>query len=279
MLAIAAGGLLVNLAGLAILNTGKHDSLNVRGAWLHVLSDALGSVGGHRGRRRYLGVRLELGRPAGLARDRAARHPLRLDPAAREPWRPDGVGAPAHRRPRDPARDRRASRRPGRPRPPRLDHHQRHDRALGPRGRRGRTRSRGSSSRRSRTSSTSASRSITPRSRSRRRISTSPGASASPDSTDVPRPEPPTPSSISGDRVPARGSPGLRHAPRVVVKRTERRAIPGLVRRAAFASRPACLPPADPEALLCALESWRWPSTSAPERRRCQIEKSVAATH
>jgi cobalt-zinc-cadmium efflux system protein len=45
MLLIAAGGLVANLAGLAVLNTGKHDNLNVRGAWLHVLSDALGSVG------------------------------------------------------------------------------------------------------------------------------------------------------------------------------------------------------------------------------------------
>jgi cobalt-zinc-cadmium efflux system protein len=45
MALIAAGGLAVNLAGLAILNAGKRESLNVRGAWLHVLSDALGSVG------------------------------------------------------------------------------------------------------------------------------------------------------------------------------------------------------------------------------------------
>jgi cobalt-zinc-cadmium efflux system protein len=45
MIAIAAGGLLVNVAGLWILNSGKSESLNVRGAWLHVLSDALGSVG------------------------------------------------------------------------------------------------------------------------------------------------------------------------------------------------------------------------------------------
>jgi cobalt-zinc-cadmium efflux system protein len=42
---IATGGLLVNLAGLWILHAGKDESLNVRGAWLHVLSDALGSVG------------------------------------------------------------------------------------------------------------------------------------------------------------------------------------------------------------------------------------------
>lgn len=45
VLAIASGGLLVNLAALAILGDGHEHSLNVRGAWLHVLSDALGSVG------------------------------------------------------------------------------------------------------------------------------------------------------------------------------------------------------------------------------------------
>jgi cobalt-zinc-cadmium efflux system protein len=44
MMAIAAGGLLVNLAGLWILRQGREESLNVRGAWLHVLTDALGSV-------------------------------------------------------------------------------------------------------------------------------------------------------------------------------------------------------------------------------------------
>jgi len=45
MLAIAAGGLGVNLAGLWVLHAGRKHSLNVRGAWLHVLSDALGSAG------------------------------------------------------------------------------------------------------------------------------------------------------------------------------------------------------------------------------------------
>jgi cobalt-zinc-cadmium efflux system protein len=44
MLAIACGGLLVNLAGLALLSAGRHGNLNVRGAWLHVLTDALGSA-------------------------------------------------------------------------------------------------------------------------------------------------------------------------------------------------------------------------------------------
>lgn len=45
MMGIASGGLVVNLLGLWLLNAGRGDSLNVRGAWLHVLSDALGSVG------------------------------------------------------------------------------------------------------------------------------------------------------------------------------------------------------------------------------------------
>jgi cobalt-zinc-cadmium efflux system protein len=45
MMAVAGGGLLVNLAGLWILHEGRSESLNVRGAWLHVLGDALGSVG------------------------------------------------------------------------------------------------------------------------------------------------------------------------------------------------------------------------------------------
>ena len=45
MFVIAVGGLFINLAGLWMLHGGKDSSLNVRGAWLHVLSDALGSVG------------------------------------------------------------------------------------------------------------------------------------------------------------------------------------------------------------------------------------------
>ncbi len=45
VLVIATGGLLVNLASLMILHKGKNESLNVRGAWLHVMADALGSVG------------------------------------------------------------------------------------------------------------------------------------------------------------------------------------------------------------------------------------------
>lgn len=45
MLAVACGGLAVNLTNLAILSGGRNSNLNVRGAWLHVMSDTLGSVG------------------------------------------------------------------------------------------------------------------------------------------------------------------------------------------------------------------------------------------
>lgn len=45
MMVVATGGLAINLLGLWILQAGRTDNLNMRGAWLHVLTDALGSVG------------------------------------------------------------------------------------------------------------------------------------------------------------------------------------------------------------------------------------------
>lgn len=44
MLWIAIGGLLVNVTCLWILHGGKDANLNMRGAWLHILGDTLGSV-------------------------------------------------------------------------------------------------------------------------------------------------------------------------------------------------------------------------------------------
>jgi cobalt-zinc-cadmium efflux system protein len=44
MLLVACGGLLVNAGGLWLLRGGHDDNLNMRGAWLHVMTDALGSV-------------------------------------------------------------------------------------------------------------------------------------------------------------------------------------------------------------------------------------------
>jgi cobalt-zinc-cadmium efflux system protein len=45
MLGVAAGGLAVNAVSLMLLRSAAESSLNLRGAWLHVWSDALGSVG------------------------------------------------------------------------------------------------------------------------------------------------------------------------------------------------------------------------------------------
>ena len=44
-LAVAAAGLLVNLFSLALLHKSREGSLNARGAYLHVMGDALGSIG------------------------------------------------------------------------------------------------------------------------------------------------------------------------------------------------------------------------------------------
>ena len=45
MLAIAAIGLLANMGGALILSRGSKENLNVRGAFLHVISDAISSIG------------------------------------------------------------------------------------------------------------------------------------------------------------------------------------------------------------------------------------------
>ena len=45
MMVVATGGLIVNIVCAWILHSDHKDDLNVRGAWLHVIGDALGSVG------------------------------------------------------------------------------------------------------------------------------------------------------------------------------------------------------------------------------------------
>ncbi len=45
MTIVAAGGLIINLICARLLHRDSHDDLNMRGAWLHVIGDALGSVG------------------------------------------------------------------------------------------------------------------------------------------------------------------------------------------------------------------------------------------
>jgi len=45
MMLVALGGLIVNFVGLLLLHRDKNRNLNIKGAWLHVMSDTLGSVG------------------------------------------------------------------------------------------------------------------------------------------------------------------------------------------------------------------------------------------
>jgi cobalt-zinc-cadmium efflux system protein len=44
MLLIAFGGLILNLVGMRLLHAGQHHNLNLRSAYLHLLSDLLGSL-------------------------------------------------------------------------------------------------------------------------------------------------------------------------------------------------------------------------------------------
>lgn len=45
MMGVAVIGLIVNLAAIRLLHTHREESINVRGAFLHVMADSLGSVG------------------------------------------------------------------------------------------------------------------------------------------------------------------------------------------------------------------------------------------
>ena len=45
MIAIATGGLIINLVGMAVLRSSAKHNLNVKGAFLHIIGDTLGSVG------------------------------------------------------------------------------------------------------------------------------------------------------------------------------------------------------------------------------------------
>lgn len=44
MMAIALGSLIVSLLGMALLHGGKSENLNVHGAWLHMMTDAVGTL-------------------------------------------------------------------------------------------------------------------------------------------------------------------------------------------------------------------------------------------
>ena len=82
MMAVAVGGLVVNLIGLALLNTHRDSNINVHGAWLHVLADLLGSVAAIIGGL-LIWLRLGMGRSRSLGRDLAVDHLLVVGPVER----------------------------------------------------------------------------------------------------------------------------------------------------------------------------------------------------
>lgn len=45
MIIIATGGLIVNIIGVLILHHGSNENLNIKGAFLHIIGDLLGSIG------------------------------------------------------------------------------------------------------------------------------------------------------------------------------------------------------------------------------------------
>ena len=45
MIIIATGGLIINLIGLGILHSSVKENLNVKGAFLHIIGDTIGSLG------------------------------------------------------------------------------------------------------------------------------------------------------------------------------------------------------------------------------------------
>lgn len=96
-LAVACGGLLVNGAGLWFLRRGRDVNLNVRGAWLHVLTDALGSIQAIAAGCVDLGIRMELGRSGRLCVDRPAGDLFVLVSDCPGRRRPDG-GSPRKRK-------------------------------------------------------------------------------------------------------------------------------------------------------------------------------------
>lgn len=89
MLVVATGGLVVNAARLWLLRGDHGHSLNIRGAWLHVLTDAPRECASHSRRRTDLGVWLAVGGPAGVRVHRTAGGLLIL-------VTPEAVGGRAH---------------------------------------------------------------------------------------------------------------------------------------------------------------------------------------
>ena len=97
MMAVASGGLVVNLVGLWLLQEGRGKSLNMQGAWLHVLADTLGSFQAIAAAALIWGLWLALGRSPGLDCYRCAHHSFILDCSQGIRRCPNGKLTPSHR--------------------------------------------------------------------------------------------------------------------------------------------------------------------------------------
>ena len=161
MLAVAAVGLLVNVVAAVLLHRSAGHNLNLRGAYLHVLGDLLGSVGAIVAALVILTTGWVRRRPADLHRDRPADPGQQLEAGARVRGRAARGGAPAHRPGRGAPRHRGDPGRGGGARPPRLDRDQRLPRHERPRRGAGTRRSTSAFSTRSTTACTTASASAT----------------------------------------------------------------------------------------------------------------------
>ena len=113
MLAVVLAGLVVNLVGARLLRPGATESITVRGAYLEVVADLIGSLG-------VVAAVIGLHPPPGMA----TRETGAGDPRPGCPPRPRPRRAPRESHP-----DRRSTRRP---RPPRVDSHLRHGRGVRP---------------------------------------------------------------------------------------------------------------------------------------------------
>ena len=93
MLIVAAIGLVINIIAMKLLSAGKEQSLNVKGAYLEVWADMLGSIGRDCRRCRHHADRLAVGRPAGRHRHRTLGAAANLDFAQGHNANPPGRSA------------------------------------------------------------------------------------------------------------------------------------------------------------------------------------------
>ena len=97
MMAVAAIGILVNAVTAWLFASGRKDDINLRGAFLHMASDALVSVGRRRGWTCDPADKLAVDRPGGQSRHQRRHRMGHVGPSARFRRHVDGGGPAANR--------------------------------------------------------------------------------------------------------------------------------------------------------------------------------------